>query len=225
MVLGCPSRTEHARVLKFHVWIPHGKIADTLFFLVQVISLSGVMPLWNFEKKSEWNLMHVISYKPCMLGFWNFIMDSSWKNSWLTFFLVRVISLSGIMPLWKNQNEIWCMPYLMNCACLGFEISYVDSSWKNSWHVYFFSWQSYLPFWNLELCPFEKFRMESCQQDISKSIWARGLKLGQLIEDDHWSVDYMIKLKKNHLIFPDLWPFENLGILKLSAKCLEKYVS
>ena len=36
----------------------------------------------------------------------------------------------------------------------------------------------------LELCPFEKIRMKSCQQDILKSIWARGLKLGQLIGDD-----------------------------------------
>ena len=57
------SRTMHARVLKFHRWIPHGKIADTRLFLV------------------------------------------------------RVISLSGVTPLWKNQNEIWCMPYLMNYAC------------------------------------------------------------------------------------------------------------
>ena len=33
----------------------------------------------------------------------------------------------------------------------------------------------------LELCPFEKIRMKSFQQDISKSILARSLKLGQLI--------------------------------------------
>ena len=52
-----------ARVLKFHIWIPHGKIADTRFFLFQGISVSGDMPLW------------------------------------------------------KNQNEIWCMPCLMNRAC------------------------------------------------------------------------------------------------------------
>ena len=36
----------------------------------------------------------------------------------------------------------------------------------------------------LELCPFKKIRMKSCQKDISKSIWARDLKLGQLVEDD-----------------------------------------
>ena len=41
----CSSRTVHARALKFHIWIPDGKIADTHFFLVRVISLSGVMPL------------------------------------------------------------------------------------------------------------------------------------------------------------------------------------
>ena len=33
------------RFLKFHIWIPHGKVADTCFFLVLVTSLSGVMPL------------------------------------------------------------------------------------------------------------------------------------------------------------------------------------
>ena len=58
------SKTVHARVLKFHIWIPHGKIVDARFF-----------------------------------------------------FLVRVISLSGVMPLWKNQNEIWCMPHFTNRAC------------------------------------------------------------------------------------------------------------
>ena len=63
----------------------------------------------------------------------------------------------------------------------GFEISYMDSSWKNSWSVFFFL-SELSPF--LELCPFEKISMKSCQQDILKSIWARGLKLGQLIEDD-----------------------------------------
>ena len=51
---------------------------------------------------------------------------------------------------------------------------------KKLTHVFFLSELS--PF--LELCPFEKIWTKSCQQDISKSIWARGLKLGQLIGDD-----------------------------------------
>ena len=52
------SKTVHARVLKFHTWIPHGKIADTRFFLVQVISLSGVMP---FEKiRMNFDACHIL---------------------------------------------------------------------------------------------------------------------------------------------------------------------
>ena len=39
------SKTVHTRVLKFHIWIHHGKIVDARFFLVQVMSFSGVMPL------------------------------------------------------------------------------------------------------------------------------------------------------------------------------------
>ena len=46
------------------------KYLTHIVFLVRVISLPGVMPLWI---KSEWNLMHVISYEPCMWGFWNVI--------------------------------------------------------------------------------------------------------------------------------------------------------
>ena len=39
----------YARVLKFHIWFPHGKIAylSVFVFLVRVISLSGVMLLKN----------------------------------------------------------------------------------------------------------------------------------------------------------------------------------
>ena len=48
------------------------KYVTHIFFLIRVISLSGVMPLWI---KSEWNLMHAIFYEPCMLGFWNFLVE------------------------------------------------------------------------------------------------------------------------------------------------------
>ena len=34
-----------------------------------------------------------------------------------------------------------------------------------------------------------------------------------------------LKKKKIHLIFPELWPFENLGILNLSARYLKNYLS
>ena len=32
------SRTVHAKVLKFHIWIPHGKIANTRFFFLSKLS-------------------------------------------------------------------------------------------------------------------------------------------------------------------------------------------
>ena len=48
----------------------------------------------------------------------------------------------------------------------------------------FFSFPSYLPFWSYD--PLKIFEKKSCQQDISKSIKARGLKLGQLIGDDEY---------------------------------------
>ena len=100
-----PFKNQHARVLKFHMWLPHGQIFDTrfFFFFVRVISFSEVIPLW---KKSEWNLMHAISYKLCMLGFWNFKYEFLMEK-YLTsiLFLVRVISLSGVMPFEKISME------------------------------------------------------------------------------------------------------------------------
>ena len=52
--------TVHARVLKFHIWIPHGKIADTYFF-----SSPSYLPFWSYTplKKSEWNLTSKVSGK------------------------------------------------------------------------------------------------------------------------------------------------------------------
>ena len=53
-------RTVHARVLKFHVWIPHGKIADPWVFFCP-----SCLPFWSYAslKKSEWNLVSKISQK------------------------------------------------------------------------------------------------------------------------------------------------------------------
>ena len=57
--------TVHARVLKFHIWIPHGKIADPYFFL----------PFWSYAplKTSEWKLVSKISRKLFELGAWNLV--------------------------------------------------------------------------------------------------------------------------------------------------------
>ena len=48
------SRTVHARVLKFHIWIPHGKIADPrFFFLVRVSRFLELCPFEKFRMKSD----------------------------------------------------------------------------------------------------------------------------------------------------------------------------
>ena len=62
------SRIVHARVLKFQIWNPHGKIFDTRFFF---FSCPRYLPSWSYDplKKPERNLMHAVSYEPCMLGF------------------------------------------------------------------------------------------------------------------------------------------------------------
>ena len=44
------SRTVHARVLKFHIWIPHGKIADTRFFFLVFLEL---YPFEKFRMTSD----------------------------------------------------------------------------------------------------------------------------------------------------------------------------
>ena len=65
----CLSKTVCTRVLKFHIWIPYGKIAETSFF-----SCPSYLPFWSYAplKKSDQNPMHAISYEPCMLGFLKF---------------------------------------------------------------------------------------------------------------------------------------------------------
>ena len=63
--------------------------------------------------------------------------------------------------------------------------------------------------------------MKFYQQNVSKSVWARGLKIGQLIEDDEkitWlTIEWIL------ISFSELRPFENFDILKLSASYLKKY--
>ena len=66
--------------------------------------------------------MHPSVQEPCMLGFWIFIYGFLMEK-YLTpvFFLVRVISLSGVMPVWKNQHEILSARYLEKYLSKGLE--------------------------------------------------------------------------------------------------------
>ena len=90
-----------------HIWIPHWKIADTCFFLVWVISLSGVMPLWKIQSDA----CHILwAVHARVLKFLIWVPHGKIADPY--FFLVRVISLSRVMPLWKYQNEILSARYL-----------------------------------------------------------------------------------------------------------------
>ena len=144
LVSGCASvrlsRTVHARVLKFHIWISNLKIVDYVFFLIRVISLFGVMPLLNIRMKADpYHILWTVHARVLKFHIW--IPDGKIAD---TFFFLSELS----------------------------------------------------PF--LELCPFEKIRMKSCQQDISKSIWVRGETWSA---DRGWRVDYLIKLKKTFILF------------------------
>ena len=115
--------------------------------------------------------------EPCMLGFWNF-MYGFLMEKYLThvFFLVK---LSPFLELWPFE-KIWTKSdachilRTLHTRVLKFQIWIPHGKMADT---YYFSCPR-------ELCPFEKISMKSCQQDISKSIWARGLKLGQLVGDD-----------------------------------------
>ena len=50
--------------------------------------------------------MHAISYEPCLLGFWNLYMDSSWKNSWpVLFFLSELSPFLELRPFEKIRMK------------------------------------------------------------------------------------------------------------------------
>ena len=100
----------HARVLKFHIWIPHEKIADTYLFLIRIMPLSWVMALW---KKYGWNLVSKISQKLLKLEPWNLVnrlVLSRWPDKLLNKFwkllheLLPFITL-GIFML----HTFWCI--------------------------------------------------------------------------------------------------------------------
>ena len=61
--------------------------------------------------------MHAMSYEPCILVFWNFIYWFLVKTiADKYFYLIWVISISGVMPLWKkNQNEIFLARHPKKC--------------------------------------------------------------------------------------------------------------
>ena len=163
MVSGClsfrasmhSSKTMHARVLKFHTWIPHGKIADTHFlFLSELTPFLELCPFEKLRMKSD--ACHIL-----------------WTMH------ARVLKFH----IWVPHGKI------------------ADPS--------FFSCLSYLPLWSY--APLKKSEWHLVSKISRKSIWARGLKLCQLI--GKWWVDYLMKLKKKSPYFSgvngplNIWAF------------------
>ena len=87
-------------------------------------------------------------------------VSQSWSN-----FMCSIIRVGERLHKVLGQIDLAYCTQVSDCCPLGY---------------LFFLVKSYVPF--LELCPFEKMGMKSCQ--MSKSNWARGLKLGQLTVDD-----------------------------------------
>ena len=91
----------------------------------------------------------------------------------------------------------------------------MDSLWKK-WLIFFLSKLS--PF--LDLYPFKRIKNNISARYLEK-IWPRSLKLGQLIDDDEWITG--LTCEQIWSIFSELWPFEKLDILNLSARYPENY--
>ena len=80
--------TMHARVLKFHIWIPHGKIADTccFFFLTELSFFLELCPFEKIRMKSDaYHILWAVHAR--VLKFRRSVeLDCSWKNSSPIFF-------------------------------------------------------------------------------------------------------------------------------------------
>ena len=145
-----------------------------------------------------------VRQEPCMLGFWNFIYGFLNRNHGkiadTRFFFVFVFFYLFIYLFYFIYLFIFFLLFFFldlpfwSYASLK-KIRMKSDACHNLWTVYarvlkFHIWiphgkiadpyfNSYLPFWSY--VPLKKIRMKSCQQDISKRIWARGL--------ESWSAD------------------------------------
>ena len=86
----------HARVLNFHIWIPHGKVFDAHFF-----SCPSYRPFWSYDPLNKIRMKSDACHILCtmharVLKFQIWIPDGKIADPY--FFLVLVTSLSGVMP-------------------------------------------------------------------------------------------------------------------------------
>ena len=146
----------------------------------------------------------------CIKSFYFFVyFCSCWRG-------IAVSSCPSVGPSVKRL-EAWHILWTVHARV--FEISYMDSSWKNSWHTSFFL-SELSPF--LELCPFVRIRMESDACHILWTMHARVLKFHNYMNSS-WQNCWLVLLS-----CPSYLPFCSYALWKnrntiLSAKYLEKY--
>ena len=81
--------------VRVYIWIPHGKLADTLFFLSEFSPFLESCPFGKIRMKSD--ACHILcTVHARVLKFYIWILHGKIADP---YFFVRVISLSGVMPL------------------------------------------------------------------------------------------------------------------------------
>ena len=149
--------TVHAVVLTFQIWIPHGKIANTYFFLSELFPFLELCPFDKIRMKSD--ACHIFEE-----------VDGGGGGG---------ILFSGCPCDRPSVRPSRFLIHLINRACYGFEISYTDSSWKNSWPTFF---PHYLPFWSYALLIKLEWNLMHCISYEPCMLWFWHFRYGFLME-------------------------------------------
>ena len=94
-------RTVHARVLKFHTWIPHGKIADPY-----ISSCPSYIPFWSYAPlKNQNGILSARDLKKYLIqGLESWSADRGWWIDYLIKLKKKILKsfyFSGVTALWK----------------------------------------------------------------------------------------------------------------------------
>ena len=136
-------------------------------------------PFWSYALwKKQWNLMHAMSYEPCMLGFWKFIWIPHGKIADHYFF-----SCPSSLPFWSYaslKRSEWNLVSKITLKVfeLGLETWSADRGWRLDYLIKFFIkspyFSSVMALWKFG--HFEKIIMKSFQQDVSQKVFELGLE-------------------------------------------------
>ena len=109
--------------------------------------------------------------------------------------------------------------YLKNYLREGLEPWSTDRGWWIDYLIKFFKNSPYFS----GVMALSKFGHFKLVKKISQKLFELG---DWIFVSWGWWVDYLFKFfLKIHLIFPEVWPFENFGILNNSARYLENYLN